>query len=165
MVVMIIFVLMSAVVVVSMSPALSDARLRTGTRMIVSVLNYARSYAIAHQTETRVVFDRIENGIMVEARMKDEKGVESLVPLTTSVGKYRKLPNGLVLDPVEKPGTDEEEDFIGFTQVGQSERAAVVITDSKERQRRITVDGITGRCVVESDGANTNPKSETRNPK
>ena len=163
MVVMVIFVLMSTAVVVSMAPALSDARLRSGTRMIVSVLNYARSYAVAHQTETRVVFDRIENGIMVEAKMRDEKGEEGLVPLTTSVGKYRRLPRGLELAPVEKPGTDEEEDFIGFTQIGQSERAAVVITDSKGRLRRIIVDGITGRCMVESDEAN--PESEIRNAK
>ncbi len=160
MVVMVIFVLMSTVVVVSMAPALSDARLRSGARMIVSVVNYARSYAVAHQTETRVAFDRTETGIRVEARMKDEKGVESLVPLTTSVGKYRRLPRGLELAPVEKPGTDAEEDFISFNQVGQSERAAVVITDSKGRVRRITVDGVTGRCSIDA-----NSKFEIRNPK
>lgn len=151
MVVMLIFVLMSAVVVVSMSPALSDARLRSGARMIVSMLNYARSYAVAHQTEARVVFDRTENGIVVETKALDERDEEQVVVLTTSAGKYHKLPGGLQIEPVEKTGSDEEQEYISFSRIGQAENASVTITDSKGRQRRITVDGITGRCVVESD--------------
>lgn len=150
MVVMVIFVLMSTAVVMSMSPALSDARLRSGSRMIISVLNYARSYAVAHQTAARVSFDRAGNGIVVEAMMSDEKGEQTLTPLTSSVGKYRKLPSGLEIAPIEKSGTDEEEDFISFTQIGQSETAAVTIADSKGRQRRITVDAITGRCSIDA---------------
>ncbi len=164
MVVMVIIVLASGMVIVSMAPALSDARLRSGSRMVVSVLNYARSYAAAHQTQTRVVFDRAENGIMVEVLVRDQNLEEELRPLQTSVGKYRKLPTGLTLGAVRKPGTDEEEDYIGFTQTGQAEGASVAITDSRGRQRRIIVDGITGRCVVESDEANANPQSETRYP-
>lgn len=164
MIVMVIIVLMSAAVVVSMSPALSDARLRSGSRMIVSALHYARSYAVAHQKPTRVIIDRAENGVVVEAMRSDEKGVEQLIPLTTSAGKHRTLPRGLEMSAVEKPGTDQEENFIGFLETGQAEQASVTITDVRGRQRRITVDGITGRCAMESDG-DANPQSAIRNPK
>ncbi len=163
MVVMLIFVLMSTAVVVSMAPALSDARLRSGARMVVSMINYSRSYAVAHRTEARMVFDRVESGIVVEAKELDEHNEETVLPLTTSAGKFRRLPNGLRIEPVEKPGTDEEEDFIVFSKIGETQSAAVTITDAKGRQRRITVDGVTGRCVVESvDDAG--PKSSKRNP-
>ncbi len=161
---MVIFVLMSTAVVVAMSPALSDARLRSGSRMIVSVLNYARSFAIAHQTPTRVSLDRVENGFVVEAVMNDEKGEKRLTPLTTSAGKYKRLPAGLQIAEVRKLGTEEQEDFVGFLETGQAEHASVTITDAKGRQRRITVNGITGRCVIESD-EDADPKADTGDTK
>ena len=164
MVVLVIVVLMSVVVVVSMSPALSDARLRSGSRLVVSMLKYARSYAVAHQTEARVAFDLQENGLVVEAAALDDKDEKVLTPVTTSVGRYRRLPNGLSIAAIEKPGTDEQESYIAFTEVGKSETATVVIRDTKERQRRITVDAITGRCEIEPDVGNAYPTSDTRTP-
>lgn len=164
MVVLVLVVLMSAVVVVSMSPALSDARLRSGSRIVVSMLKYARSYAVAHQTQARVAFDRQENGLVVEAVALDEKDEKVLTPVTTSVGRYRRLPNGVRIVAVDKPGTDEQEDYVGFTEAGKSETATVVIADAKDRQRRITVDAITGRCEIEPDLENAHPTSKTRNP-
>ena len=160
MVVMLIIVLMSTAVVIAMSPALSDARLRTGSRMIVSALNYARSFAVAHQALTRVVFDRATNTIRVETVTRDQNGEEQVTPLTTTVGRPRTLPKGLEISALEKPGIDEEQDFVGFTQTGQAEGATITITDIRGRQRRILIDGITGRCAIDE-----NPKPETRNSK
>ena len=143
-----IMVVMSTLVVVSMGPALREARLRSGCRMIVSALNYARGYAVTRQTYTRVVVDEAGCGVSVEARVRDQNDEERLVPVTTPSGRYRRLPREVVVADVRKLGTDRDERFVGFSQLGQADNAVIRVVDVRGKQRVITVDAITGRCTV-----------------
>ena len=69
---------MSTVVVVAMGPALAEARLRSGRRMALAALNYARSYAAARQTYTMVALDRERGAVGVRARVRDIEGNERM---------------------------------------------------------------------------------------
>ena len=150
MVTLVIVVVMSTLVVVSMDKALSEARLRTGCRMVVSAMIYARSSAVAHRTYTQVVFDRVNNAVSVQSLARDERGEERMTPLTTPSGRYRRLPRGVEIMRVTKPGTEEEENFVRFSDIGQAEDAVVAIQDAAGKNRTITVDAITGRCAIET---------------
>jgi prepilin-type N-terminal cleavage/methylation domain-containing protein len=148
MVVMVIIALMSGLVVVSMGPALRDARLRTGCRIVASAMVYARSYAVTHRTNARVMLDKPTGAVWVLAQVTDERGETSLRPVLTQPGRRHKLPQGVKIANVRKPGIDEEEDFVSFTQLGQSEDAAILIEGPTGKERIVTVDSITGRCAV-----------------
>lgn len=150
MVTLVILVVMSTLVVVSMDRALGEARLRSGCRMIVSAMIYARSFAVAHRSYTQVVFDRAANAVSVQSLAQDERGDERMAPLTTPSGRYRRLPKGVEIARVTKPGTEEEEDSVGFSELGQAEDAVVTIRDADGKERLITVDGITGRCAIKT---------------
>ena len=153
MVVLIVMVVMSSVVVVSMGPTLSESRLRSGCRMIASALNYARSYAVTNRTYTRVLFDRAKKGVCVEAYVADQTGEGRMRVVTTPSGRFRRLPRGIEVAYVWKPGIDEEERQISFTQLGRSEDAVITVADERGRERAINVDAITGRCAIK-----VNPK-------
>ena len=112
MVTLVIIVVMSTLDVVSMDKALSEARLRTGCRLVVSAMIYARSSAVAHRTYTQVVFDRVNNAVSVQSLARDERGEERMTPLTTPSGRYRRLPRGVEIVRVKKPETEEEETFV-----------------------------------------------------
>jgi type II secretion system protein H len=151
MVVLVIMALMSGLVAVSMAPALRDAKLRTGCRIIASALVYARSYAVTHRTNTRVVLDKPTGAVWVLAQATDERGETTLRSILTQPGRRHKLPEGVKIAAVRKPGVDEEEDFVSFTQLGQSEDAVVTVGGANDRSRTVVVDAVTGRCTVESD--------------
>jgi len=150
MVVLIVMVVMSSVVVVSMGPVLGESRLRSGCRMIASALNYARSYAITNRAYTRVLFDRAKKGVCVEAYVADRTGEGRMRPVTTPSGRFRRLPRGIEVAYVWKPGIDEEERQISFTQLGRSEDAVITVVDERGRERAINVDAITGRCAIKA---------------
>ncbi|HEY3415956.1 MAG TPA: prepilin-type N-terminal cleavage/methylation domain-containing protein, partial [Armatimonadota bacterium] len=76
MVVMAIIMIIGSVVSVSLAPALADARLRNASNMVISMLGYARSYAAAQQTETRVVIAETRDGLEMRALVKNENGEE-----------------------------------------------------------------------------------------
>jgi len=152
MVTLVIIVVMSTLVVVAMDKALSEARLRSGCRMVLSAMIYARSSAVAHRTYTQVVLDRAENAVSVQSLARDERGDERMTPLTTPSGRYRRLPRGVEIVRVTKPGTEEEENFVRFSDIGQAEDAVVTIQDAAGKNRTITVDAITGRCAIETGG-------------
>ena len=143
-----IMVVMGTIVVVSMGPALGEARLRSGCRMILSALTYARGYAVTRQTDTRVVLDKTGNGVCVEARVRDRNNVERLAPVTTPSGRYRRLPRGVAIVDVRGPEIDRDDSFVGFSQLGQADGAVITVVDARGKTRAITVDGITGRCSV-----------------
>jgi Tfp pilus assembly protein FimT len=148
MVVLVIMVVMSSLVVVSMGPVLGDARLRTGCRMLVSMMSYARSFAVTHRTDTLVVFDRSKPGISVRARAQDKNDEEQFVAVTTPPGRYRRLPQGVTIVRVQKPGTTEGASFAGFSELGQSDGAIITIRDRRGKERVIVLDRVTGRCEI-----------------
>ena len=148
MVTLVIMLTTVTLVIVAMGPALREAKLRSGCRIVASALNYARSYAVAHQTYTRVVFDEAGSGVVVQAYDRDPTGVERMRPITTQSGKHRRLPQGVTIARVSKPGVAPPEEYVDFSQVGQSEDAAVTVVDSAGRERLVTVDAVTGHCAV-----------------
>ena len=146
--------LMSGLVVVCMGPTLREAKLRAGCRVVASALVYARSYAVTHRTNTRVVLDKSEGAVSVLCQAMDERGEEALHPVLTQPGRQHKLPQGIKILAVRKPGVEEEQDLVSFSQLGQSEDAVIVVESANGRERRITVDAVTGRCAIESGRIN-----------
>ena len=53
---------------------------------------------------------------------------------------------------VTKPETEEEENFVRFSDLGQAEDAVVTIQDATGKKRMISVDAITGRCAIKTGG-------------
>lgn len=151
MVALVIIAIMSMVVVVSMGPALEDARLRSGCRIVASALNYTRSYAVSRQTYARVVVDKEKNGVSTEALVREESGDETLKPVLTPSGRYHQLPRGVKIAGVRKPGIDVEEDYVGFSQMGQADDTVIAIVDARDKERYIVIDSITGRASIKSD--------------
>ncbi|HUV04719.1 MAG TPA: hypothetical protein VMX94_06390 [Armatimonadota bacterium] len=148
MVVLIVMVVMSSVVVVSMGPVLRESRLRSGCRMVVSALNYARSYAITNRTYTRVLFDNAKNAVSVHAYAVEQTGEGLMRPVTTPSGRLRRLPRGIQIAHISKPGVEEEERWVSFTELGRSEKAAITVADEQGKVRTVSVDAITGRCAI-----------------
>jgi len=171
MVALVIMVIMSGVVMASMGPALREARLRSGTSMVIGALRYARSYAVTHRTQATVEFDTKDQGVSVLIPETDENGVESWRVLTTQAGQYRALPEGVAIADVERPqaaqnaeppaATADSRETVTFSTLGQAEDVRITLEDtSKKRadgehgmQRIIQVDAITGRCELVDEQA------------
>ncbi|MHB9023283.1 MAG: prepilin-type N-terminal cleavage/methylation domain-containing protein [Armatimonadota bacterium] len=158
MVVLAIMVVMSGMVAVSLAPAMADARMRNACSMVISMMGYARSYAAARQTETRVVIAETRDGLEVRVREANEEGDEELAQVLTPSGRYRSLPDGISVESVWKPSAEEEQLFCGFTPLGQTDEATITLVDKEGRRRLIHLDPITGRCKVEIDNEETMAK-------
>lgn len=137
-------------VVVAMGPALAEARLRSGRRMALAALNYARSYAAARQTYTMVALDRERGAVGVRARVRDIEGNERMAAVTTPSGGTRRLPRAVQLLRIEKPMAQEQEDFVVFTPLGQSDEAVIVLGANSGATRTVAVEALTGRYAVSS---------------
>ena len=151
MVTLFIMVLFTGVVAVSLGPALEDARLGGGTRMVLAALRSARDYAVAHQTDTAVHLGDEANGVGVYIREVDDDGVESWRPLTTPAGRTRPLPAGIEIVDItdSEAGRNTEHDpGVNFTALGRGEDVRITLRDQKQRTRTIVVDGLTGQCEV-----------------
>ncbi|MHB0937620.1 MAG: GspH/FimT family pseudopilin [Armatimonadota bacterium] len=171
MVALVIMIVMSGVVMASMWPAMSEARLRSGTSMAIGALRYARSYAVTHRTRTAVEFEfnAEKQGVSVLIPETDESGEESWRVLTTQAGQYRSLPEGIVIAGIERPQTggsmepsaaaDDGRETVTFSALGQAEDVRIILEDPREDrpedernyQRIIQVDAITGRCELVDD--------------
>ena len=92
-VVLAIMVVMSAVVLTAIGPALAEARVRAGARLIVAQLRYARSLAITSRTETAVSYDSTRGGLSVLTQSADADGNISWQSDTTQAGRFRTLPD------------------------------------------------------------------------
>lgn len=147
-VVLAVMAVISGTVAVSMGPALRDARLRTGCRTVMAALNYARSHAVTERADTRVFFDAGRNGVLVEAITVDDQGEDVAMEVTTPAGRFHRLPDNTRVLSVSKPGADEEETWISFTELGQAEDAVIEIGDAHGGTRTVVVEAITGRCEV-----------------
>jgi len=167
MVVMVIMMLVAGIVLVTMQPAIRDARMRSGCRMIASALNYARSNAVSTNTVTRVVFEQPKNALGQNAQQQSfevdvptndgltiAKGLskigegQQLVALTTPAGRPRSLPEGVAITRIIKSGGAENEDWIDFTNLGQADQTLIELTDKSGQHRYIYLDPITGRCRI-----------------
>lgn len=148
-VVMAIMAIVSGAVTLSLGPALQDARLRSGSRMVLGALNFARSHAVTSRNCTRVIFDMERNGIEVEELINDSEGSATIKPVNTPSGRFRRLPEGIRIERLRKPDGVNDESWISFTELGQGENALVDIADSHGRRRVIAVESITGRSRIE----------------
>jgi len=149
-VVLVIMMMMTGIVAVSLRPALEEARLRSGTRMVSASLRYARSYAISHHTRAATVVDLDSPGLLMQARENELEGEEGWHEITTPAGRFRSLPAGI--DIVYVSGTGAEQDrgeaTVTFSPLGNGDSASLVLQDPGGRERTIQVDGVTGRCSL-----------------
>jgi type II secretion system protein H len=158
-VVIFIMVIMSGVVMASLWPALSEARLRSSASMTISALRYARSYAVTHRTEATVQFDTERQGLSVLIQETGEEGEESWRVITSQAGQFRALPGGIEIAEVNRAETTnsstdesaETEDTVTFSALGQAEDIRITLSDERGNRRIIAVDAITGRCELTSD--------------
>ncbi len=151
MVTLVIMVLFTGVVAVSLGPALEDARLGGGARMVLAALRCARDYAVAHRTDAAVHLGDAAGGVGVYIREVDEDGAESWRPLTTPAGRSRPLPAGVEVAEVTDPATAEDAEHdpgVTFTALGRGEDVRITLRDARGRARVIVVDGLTGQCEV-----------------
>ncbi len=157
-----IMALLSGVVMVSLAPALEEARLRAGAGTVIAVLRYARSYAVTYRTQAAVVFDTENSGVSVEAMVRDEDGAEAWLPVTTQAGRLRKLADGVLIDEITHPDTTASANStttddsaannrMTFSLLGQGEDVRITLRDARGHVRVIAVDAVTGHCRLVSD--------------
>lgn len=168
-----IMLILSGVVAVAITPALRNASLRASTLMVIAQLQFARSYAVANQTETAVQFDTQKNGIAVVMNAQQStqanapalndtpdatQGTDASITwqvVTTPAGRFRTLPDGITINAVNvngtvgaSTGTETSAQYITFSPLGQGEAATIVLQDDQGIQRTIQVDALTGRCDI-----------------
>jgi Tfp pilus assembly protein FimT len=147
-VVLIIIVLMTTLVTVSMAPVLAAARTHAACRIVVAKLNYARSFAVANNTQVVVTLQ--PTGVSMGAHTQDSEGLDVVVPVSTQAGRYTSLPEGVQIVGVTKDSTSEEQRFVAFTQYGQAENAVITLRDRNGKAFAIVVEAFTGRCRIVS---------------
>lgn len=150
-----IIVIVTGAAVISVSAGVTDAKMRSGCRMTASVLNYARSHAVTTGKTTRVAFVEGRT-IEVEEQVANTTGDSSsddsqFKILTTSAGKAEGLPDGIGVTRLVKRSGAQDENWIEFDKLGQTEPAVVELADTSNMKRYVVVDPITGRCRVETD--------------
>lgn len=177
MVALVIMVLLSSLVMVAIGPALADARLRTGVRVVLAQLQYARSYAVTKHTETAVLFDKQSRGTSVVTHTLNTDSTDGTTSTTstdstdnwqtvaTQEGAFRALPAGMVITDITRAATaaagdtpdtatatnNDETERVTFTALGQGEDVSITLQDAQGKQRIIVVDAMTGRCEVTSE--------------
>jgi len=141
--------MMTGIVAVSLRPALEEARLRSGARMVIASLRYARSYAISHHTRAATVVDLDRPGLSVQAR-ENELDSDDWHEVTTPTGRFHSLPAGIEI--VYVSGIEAEQDkgeaTVTFSPLGNSDSASFVLQDPGGGERTVQVDGVTGRCSL-----------------
>jgi len=151
-----ILVLMSAVAAVAFLPVLQEARLRASARIVISALQYARSYAVAHRVATAVQCDVDARTVAVVRRETAEDGdmtdTERWQPVTTPAGRPRMLPEGITFgDITYNTDTGQSSATATFTPLGQADDGRIVLLGAREQRRVVAIDGITGQCDIVSD--------------
>jgi len=175
-IVLAIMTVLSGVVLASIWPALSEARLRASARTVIAQMNYARSYAITYHSQVAVLFDTGRHGITVAVSAQDQNGDQVWQPLTTQGGRFRALPEEIKLADITIANTSGGDNSIStgsagtitlpdgttgqaviFTALGQGENARITLqeeqrdqaagdADAKLHQRVVLVEALTGRC-------------------
>lgn len=147
MVVLAILVIISGVAVISIGPALRDAKVRSACRIVASTINYARSRAVTTNSAVRVVFDSASVGVCVPV---EDSSVNEWRMLTTSAGKRHSLPEGVEIAGVAKTASVENGEWIEFSGSGEADGASIEVSDAAGTSKFVIVDSITGRCRVEA---------------
>ncbi len=165
MVALVIVVVMSGIAALAMGPALRDARMRAGCRMVASAINYARSHAASTNATTRVVFEddhSVEVGVMADASDtatgSDTSGTsddananqQQLTVLTTAAGKHQTLPDGVRITSISKAGNVVDDNWLEFSKLGETDKALIELSDRDGQKKYVSVDPITGRCKIRS---------------
>ena len=158
MVALVIVVVMSGIAALAMGPALRDARMRAGCRMVASAINYARSHAASANTTTRVVFEddhSVEVGVMSDASdtsgtSDDTNGDQQLTVLTTAAGKHQTLPDGVHITSISKAGNVVDDNWLEFSKLGETDKALIELSDRDGQKKYVSLDPITGRCRIRS---------------
>lgn len=146
-----IMTIFSGTVLVAMWPALEEARLCTGTRLVIAALRYARDCAVTQQMTTEVVFDTDRRGVSVQRQVQDDAGQQTWQTITTQAGRFRTLPEGISFQQVSSQGSADEQNqqiTVDFTPLGQAQETTITLHDVKGHQRTIHVDPVTGRCEL-----------------
>jgi len=166
-----IMLIFGAVVALAIPPAVRNAQLRASTLMVIAQLQFARSYAVANRTESAVQFDTQKNGIAVVMNAQDrEQNNTQANPddntqtanetitwqaVSTPAGRFRTLPNGIVIKAVnvgttvgEPTTTGTSSQYVTFSALGQGEESGIILQDDHGIQRIIQVDALTGRCDI-----------------
>ena len=146
-VVLVILVMMSGIAMISIGPGIRDAKMRTGYRLIVSALSYARSNSVTKGITTRVVFSA-KNAVYVEEAIDDDYKM-----LSTSSGRIRSMPDGIkVASVVKNNGSDDR--WVEFDSLGQSSSSVIKVVNDYGTEGYVTVDGLTGLCKVKTEEEN-----------
>lgn len=147
-----IMLLMASAVAPSLKNYLFTTRLRTATKQIVSLVNYARSLSISQKVKYRVNFDLDSERCWLSKAEQDLSGKERYVRLSNSWGRTHTLPEGidiyLIRTPRSRINKDSGTDYIVFKPNGSSEDSAIYIKNSKGNVRTLIVDGFTGRIRI-----------------
>ena len=173
-VVMVIMTLMAAAAVPSMVAAFREARIRSATRQVVSLLHYARSRAVTSRSVARFNLKQPEDELnprplawVSVQEANEETGESEFVADTKPSGRLRQLPEGITLEVVkreseeqtpaesEDPETEEGVSFITFWRNGQTQDAVIQLVDEYKRRtqktRYIRLEAIMGRPKLISE--------------
>lgn len=175
---LVIMTLMSGVVMTAIGPALAEARVRAGARMIIAQLRYARSLAVTSRQTVAVSFDNDRHGLSVMTQTTDSSGNANWQSDTTQAGRFRTLPDEVsvanitlndtstgatagttgpvIVNPFTTAPTTSNTasdapatgQMITFTPLGEGEDAQITLRDTDGHERIMQVDAITGRCEL-----------------
>ena len=152
-VVLVIVVIMSGLAALSMGPALADARMRAGCRMVASAINYARSHAASSNTTTRVVFEddhSVEVAVVADSTTatQDTNADQQMTVLTTAGGKHQTFPDGVRITGIAKAGNVVDENWLEFSKLGETDKTLIELSDAHDQKKYVALDPITGRCKI-----------------
>lgn len=167
---MVIMTVMAALAAPSMVVSFREARIRSATRQVLSLLHYARSRAVASRTVARVNVRVPEGGaetltLWVSVQRESETDGElTFEEDTTPSGRLRELPGGILVEiakpeaatetkeplPFMTAAPEEEEGVtsLSFWRNGQTEDAIIQLTDNFEgrtpKKRYIRLEALLG---------------------
>lgn len=143
MVVMVIMTLLASLAVPSFVGSLREERLRTGGRIVVSLVQLARSRAIGEAVYTRVDFDRERNTITL-SRLADPRATRAeWVEMNDTLGRPRTMPTGISIRYVgteQATGMRQALDAIECRPDGSADAAYIVLQGYENELLVIAVD-------------------------
>lgn len=130
----------SGMAIPRLSGSLATAALRSSARDLKTATQYARDFAISHQTPTRLLLNAEENLYMLQAQLTNDEGQTTFTQMTLAMTGTRKLARGVKFGTVQiQPGlsstaSSESSDSstqINFDPLGQADAASIQITNDR----------------------------------
>jgi type II secretion system protein H len=138
MVLVVIMGIVSAMAIPNLSRSLANASLRAAARDLMTATQYARNYAVTHQTQTRLLLDTENNRYMLLARRTDDDGQSQFAQMTLAMTGTRELGRGVKFGEVEiQPSTadeapsDDGESQVNFDPLGQADAAVIQLVNDR----------------------------------